>query len=134
MGSYAVTAPATFDAVFALPENAPEHYSITLSEVPQILLRAQGPSTACPNMPGLKPCDAVAADAPLVSFAADMPSNPHPHRFAEWRDQADRLHLHLAGDPRLHAHPEGRHRPAGDIRRHAARGDGLPEIDGLTIY
>lgn len=72
-GRYRVTLPATFDAMYATEGAAPEKYSITLNAVPAVLLRAQGDSRACSGLSGAVPCAAVAADAPLISYAAQLP-------------------------------------------------------------
>jgi hypothetical protein len=72
-GRYRAQLPATFDAMYAVEGSAPEHYEITLNAVPAVLLRAQGDSRQCPNLPGARPCAAVADEAPLISFAAQLP-------------------------------------------------------------
>lgn len=73
-GRYRVRAPATFEALYAENGKAPENYTIVVNEMPAILLRALGSSGECPTIPGLKKCDAVRADAPLKSFAVQLPS------------------------------------------------------------
>ena len=43
-GRYRVTAPAAFDALYATDGQAPEKYTVSISEVPRILIAAQIPS------------------------------------------------------------------------------------------
>ncbi|MEV9280688.1 hypothetical protein AB0165_29690, partial [Klebsiella variicola] len=58
------------------------------SPLPQLALRATGDSNACSPFPGGKPCAAVAADAPLVSYALGLPGRlvVHVVRGADARD------------------------------------------------
>jgi hypothetical protein len=74
-GRYRVSAPATVDALYAVSGGALENYRVTLSSVPALLLRAQGDSRECMDMPGSASCADVAADAPLISFAVQMPAS-----------------------------------------------------------
>lgn len=73
-GRYRVALPATFDAMYAENGKAPEKYIVTLHAVPTVLLRAQGDSRACPNLPGAQACAPVDEDAPLISYAAQLPA------------------------------------------------------------
>lgn len=74
-GRYRLHAPATFDAMYATEGQAPELYSITVNEVPAMLLRAQADSRACSPLPGAQRCAPVAADAPLITFATQLPKS-----------------------------------------------------------
>ena len=71
---YRVALPQTFDALYAIDGAAPEHYEITLNTVPKLLVRAQGNSTRCPDLPGMTHCQVPAADTPFLSFAASLPA------------------------------------------------------------
>ena len=73
-GTYAVTYPATGQALYAKSGAAPEQYDITPAPAPALLLRAQADSAHCPNLPGPGHCAAVATTDPLISFAAQIPS------------------------------------------------------------
>lgn len=74
-GRYRVLAPDTFEAMYAEQGAAPEQYQIRVSPVPAVLLRAQGNSQRCSPLPGAQHCPAVAEDAPLISFAAQLPES-----------------------------------------------------------
>jgi hypothetical protein len=72
-GRYRVSISPRFEALYATNGHAPENYTVSVDPVPAILLRAQGDSRRCSNFPGSKPCDPVAAEAPLISFAVQLP-------------------------------------------------------------
>lgn len=72
-GRYRVIAPDRFDAMYSENGQSPERYHVVLSEVPEIVLRAQADSRQCPGLPGSKPCAAVAEGAPLLSYAVKLP-------------------------------------------------------------
>jgi hypothetical protein len=74
-GRYRVTLPDHFSALYTEEHKQPEQYSITLQSPPAILLRAQPSSRQCPNLPGMKQCDPVGDDDPLVSLAAQLPAH-----------------------------------------------------------
>jgi hypothetical protein len=72
-GSYDVLYPVPLEAVYAADGKAPEEYSVELVTPMPVILRAQGDSRACPNLPGTQPCKQVGATDPLISFAAQLP-------------------------------------------------------------
>lgn len=74
-GRYAVLAPNTLDALYAIEGSAPEKYTVTVNELPGVLVRAQGSSMQCSGLPGSARCEAVSDEAPLISYAAQMPRN-----------------------------------------------------------
>ena len=73
-GKYEVIIPNEIDALYAKDGEAPENYVVTLDKMPDILLRAQADSGECSMLPGAPPCPDVAADAPLISYAAKLPT------------------------------------------------------------
>lgn len=73
-GSYEVTYASHLEAVYAKSGQAPEEYKVTPKEPVAVLVRAQGDSRACPNLPGSKPCAAVGAADPLISYAVKIPA------------------------------------------------------------
>ena len=78
-GRYRVELPATVSALYAMDGLAPENYTVTMDKIPELLLRAQANSQQCSGLPGSKPCDAVAADAPLITFAPNIPASVMLH-------------------------------------------------------
>lgn len=73
-GTYALTYAPSFEAVYAQSGAAPEEYGVTPTPTLNILLRAQGDSRACPPMPSTVRCAEVAAEAPLITYAVELPS------------------------------------------------------------
>jgi hypothetical protein len=74
-GTYAVEHSPYVNAVYAKSGQAPEEYKVTPKEPLHVLLRAQGDSRECLNLPGSRPCAAVVADAPLISYAVQIPAS-----------------------------------------------------------
>ncbi|MES2984824.1 MAG: hypothetical protein V4735_06535 [Pseudomonadota bacterium] len=74
-GRYRVVLPPVVDAMYAVDGAPPESYIVTISPVPAVQLRAQGDSNTCSPFPGSARCPAVAADAPLISYAPQVPSS-----------------------------------------------------------
>jgi hypothetical protein len=72
-GRYRVIAPTHFDALYAVDGQPPEQYHASVDAMPLVLLRAQGDSNQCSNFPGSTPCPAVASDAPLITYAVQLP-------------------------------------------------------------
>lgn len=88
-GTYRVALPATVEALYAKNGAAPEHYSVTMDRVPKLSLSAKDAKQACGPLAG-KPCEDVAADAPLISYAVGLPSRIvlHMQLGAKSRDAA----------------------------------------------
>jgi hypothetical protein len=78
-GRYRVTIPNSFEALYAMDGSAPESYKITIDPVPKMALRAQKNSATCSDFPGVKRCEPVTADAPLISYALEIPGNITAH-------------------------------------------------------
>jgi hypothetical protein len=74
-GSYEVSYPRQIEALYAKSGAAPESYVAIPDQPIDVLLRAQGDSQQCSNFPGGKRCDDVDAQAPLISYAARLPSS-----------------------------------------------------------
>jgi len=74
-GTYAVTYSPTVEAVYAKSGQGPEEYIVTPRETLAVLLRAQGDSRQCSGFPGAARCAEVPADAPLISYAVQLPSS-----------------------------------------------------------
>lgn len=73
-GRYRVTFPTRIEAVYAVNGTAPETYTVAVAPMPDLALRAQGHSGVCGGFPlGGQPCAAVAADAPIISYALGLP-------------------------------------------------------------
>lgn len=78
-GRYRLNLPNLLQAVYAKDGALPEQYTVTLSPVPPVLFRAAGDSNACSPFPGRAACPAVAADAPLISYAIAYPNRLQLH-------------------------------------------------------
>ena len=89
-GRYTLHLPPTIDALYATDGKAPENYRITPNPIPAIAIRAQGDSQQCSNFPGMKRCDPVKPDAPIISYAAQLPKSItlHMELNGESRDAA----------------------------------------------
>ena len=74
-GRYRVALPNHIDALYATDGAAPESYTVTMDAVPSLLLRAQGDSRVCSDLPGMGTCAPVTADAPLISYALQLPAS-----------------------------------------------------------
>lgn len=98
-GRYRVTAPLMMDALFTTDGEAPEQYHVTFSALPKILLRAQGSSALCPNMPGMRQCPPVDAVAPLISFAADLPEEMRMTIDLAGKSKEVKFNFHSMGVP-----------------------------------
>lgn len=72
-GRYRVELPPSVRAVYRSAA-IEQRYDITPDHMPALLLRAQGDSRQCMNMPGSPRCADVAVDAPLISFAVQLPA------------------------------------------------------------
>ena len=72
-GTYTVTYPQSFQALFAKSGLAPEEYTVTLQQPMAVLVRAQGDSRLCSFLPGGQRCAAVGPADPLISFAVQFP-------------------------------------------------------------
>jgi hypothetical protein len=92
-GRYRVELPASFDALYAENGAAPENYRVSVQPIPQVAVRAQGDSTQCSPFPGQTHCAAVAADAPIISYATELPATItlHMELNGESRDAAFQL-------------------------------------------
>ena len=73
-GTYRVNLPATVQALYAKMGGAPEHYSVTMSVIPKLNLSASDSAQHCGPLTG-HACDVVAKDAPLVSYALEIPKS-----------------------------------------------------------
>ncbi len=85
-GIYRVNLPDTVEALYAKDGSAPEHYRVSVDAVPKLNLSAADSKVRCGFGTG-KACEAVAAKAPLISYALSVP-------------QAVTLHMELGNDSR----------------------------------
>ena len=73
-GRYRVLLPATFDALYTEDGGVLENYKVTMSSVPQVAVRAQADSNQCSPLPGQAHCKDVAVDAPIITYATEIPA------------------------------------------------------------
>ena len=85
-GRYRVSMPDKIEAFYAKDKGTPEHYNTKVTPMPELLLSASEAKTTCGPMTG-KACEAVAADAPIISYAMSIP-------------KAITLHMELNGETR----------------------------------
>ncbi len=77
-GTYRVQLPATVQALYAKAGSAPEHYTVTMSVIPKLNLSASESTQSCGPMTG-HACPTVAKDAPLISYALQIPKSVTLH-------------------------------------------------------
>ncbi len=71
-GRYRVELPREVEALYGKNGAAPEHYVVMADVVPQLNLSAADSKKQCGPIVG-KPCEDVAADAPIISYAVGFP-------------------------------------------------------------
>ncbi len=71
-GRYRVDLPPEVEALYGKNGAVPEHYFVSADVVPQLSLSSADSKKPCGPMVG-KTCEAVAADAPLISYAVGFP-------------------------------------------------------------
>lgn len=74
-GTYEVTYTPTAEALYAKSGQAPEEYAVTPDHAPVLLMRAQGDSRECSPFLGAQRCPEVGAEAPLITFAVQLPES-----------------------------------------------------------